>query len=293
VLVPRMNAASQALGPLVMNVPPSDQALYRAFARRHLQPLLSQSPILRRTCEKPLGYPGDYEVMNMFYRNHAEGDSLFGKLLNIYAAQEPAAQATVNRLEYIQSKIRAAMPATGQERLRVASIGCGPAHELRRLLERWPDLGARLEVALIDQEDRALTYCERMLAPIAARTNARVHVIRESVRRLLGTQKLSETLGSRDLIYSAGLFDYFSDRSFAVLLAALYEALTPGGQLLVGNMSIDNPTRWFMEYCLDWFLIHRSEQDLLALASALRPRPAQVHVEAESSGVNLFLAVTR
>jgi extracellular factor (EF) 3-hydroxypalmitic acid methyl ester biosynthesis protein len=225
----------------------------------------------------------------MLYRNHAEGESLFAKALNVYGAQTPAAQANINRVAYLGDRIREVMSECGQRRVRVASVGCGPAREIYALLERSPELGRRLDVSLIDQEDNAITYCERTLGPLAAQTDARLHLIRESVRRLLTTRQLSTTLGRCDLIYSAGLFDYLSVRSFQSLLAALYGALVPGGLLAVGNVASHNPTRWFMEYCLDWFVIHRSREDLLTFGSQLRPAPASLWVDAEPLGVNLFL----
>lgn len=95
------------------------------------------------------------------------------------------------------------------------------------------------------------------------------------------------------MIYSAGLFDYLSDRTFRGLLGALYQALVPGGLLAIGNFSAGNPSRWMMEYFVDWFLIHRSPEQLRAHAAALNPTPASVDVDAEPLGVNLFLLVRR
>ena len=100
-------------------------------------------------------------------------------------------------------------------------------------------------------------------------------------------------MGARQLIYSAGLFDYLSDRSFAALLGALYEAAAPGGQLLIGNVDVSNPTRYFMEYFAEWFLIHRSRSQLLDMARHLRPAPAVARVESEPLGVNLFLCLDK
>jgi extracellular factor (EF) 3-hydroxypalmitic acid methyl ester biosynthesis protein len=292
-VVERMNAASHELRLLVERLPEDQHPAHRAYFRAHVLPLLIESPLLRRAFEKPLGYAGDYEMMNMLYRDHAEGPSLFAKALNVYAAQEPAAQANINRLTYLGNKIRSVLEASPDGRLRLASIGCGPARELALLLEQSPELGPRLDVALIDQEPRVITYCERTLGPLAARTGARVQFIRESVRHLLTARQLSTALGERDFIYSAGLFDYLNQRSFTSLLTALYEALAPGGQLAVGNVAAHNPTRWFMEYCLDWFLIHRSPDDLTGFARGLQPTPGRIEVDSEPLGVNLFLRVWR
>lgn len=294
VIVRRLNKAAGELAELVSGLENDRHPAHRAFFRDNLLPLIGESPLLRRAYEKPLGYAGDYEVMNMLYRDHAEGPSLFAKAVNTYGAQEPAAQANINRIEYLQGQIlRTVAETPACQRVRVASIGCGPAQELQTLLRKHPEVGSRLDVALIDQEERAITYCERTLGPCAAKHGARVEFIRESVRRLLTSKQLSETLGERDLIYSAGLFDYLNQRSFAALLGALYSALVTGGRLIVGNVADDNPTRWFMEYCLDWYLVHRSRDELRELAGALSPRPSEVAVDAEPLGVNLFLTIRR
>jgi hypothetical protein len=120
-----------------------------------------------------------------------------------------------------------------------------------------------------------------------------VHYVREPVRRLLCGGLLAHTMGPRQLIYSAGLFDYLSDRSFTALLGALHEALAPGGQMLVGNVDVSNPTRYFMEYFAEWFLIHRSRNQLLDKARLLRPAPTVSRVESEPLGVNLFLVLEK
>lgn len=288
-LVARLNQASGELAQLVGGLAEDEHPIYRSYYKKQILPLLEHSPLLRRAHVKPLGYAGDYEMMNMLYRDHAEGASLFGKLLNMYAAQERAAQANINRLTYLGNKIRAAIEVRG--RVRLASIGCGPARELSVLLEKHPELGQFIEVALIDQEERVLTFCERTLSPLAVKTGLKVQFIGESVRRLLTTRKLKDALGERDFIYSAGLFDYLNHRSFQALLSVLYDALAPSGHLIVGNVASHNPSRFFMEYCLDWFLIHRSPGELKEFAEALSPRPIRIEVDAEPTGVNLFLRI--
>lgn len=292
-VVDRMTAASHELRLRVEHLPEDQHPAHRAYFRAHVLPLITESPLLRRAFEKPLGYAGDYEMMNMLYRDHAEGSSLFAKALNVYGAREPAAQAVINRLTYLADKIGRALEASPDRRLRLASIGCNPARELSPLLEQNPELGERLDVALIDQEPRVITFCERTLGPLAARTGARVQFIRESVRHLLTARQLSTALGERDFIYSAGLFDYLNSRSFDALLTTLYEALAPEGQLALGNFAAHNPTRWFMEYCLDWFLIHRSPEDLTGFAKDLKPVPHRIEVDSEPLGVNLFLRIWR
>jgi extracellular factor (EF) 3-hydroxypalmitic acid methyl ester biosynthesis protein len=292
-VVATMNRAGAELHQFVAKLDKEGHEVYRAVLQRQLGRFFARSPFLSRATGKPLGYAGDYEMMNMLYRDHREGATLFGKALNLYATQQPVARANINRIEFIGAKIRAAIARKPEGRVRIASIGCGPAHEVFALLSAFPELGPRLDVALIDQEERAIAHCERTLAPLAARTNATIRVIKASARRLLTDQKLADALGVCDLVYSAGLFDYLADRSFAALLGVLHAAVAPSGTLLVGNVAEENPDRWAMEYFTEWFLYHRSPGDLRVQAAQLRPAPASVHIEAEPTGVNLFLVLTR
>lgn len=292
-IIKRLNAAGAELGTLVAELPKEHSSHYHAFVEAQVGRYFDCSPFVQRAKKKPLGYAGDFEMMNMLYRDHREGATLFGKAMNVYATQQPSARANINRIEYLGDKIKHAIDQRPEGRVRIASIGCGPAQEIFAFLSKYPALGARLDIALIDQEERAIAHCERTLAPLAARTNARVRVIKESARRLLTDQRLGQALGACDLIYSAGLFDYLADRSFRALLGVLYGALKDGGMLAVGNVAAHNPDRYVLEYLAEWYLHHRSREELLELASDLAPAPEDFVVDAEPSGVNLFLLVRR
>jgi extracellular factor (EF) 3-hydroxypalmitic acid methyl ester biosynthesis protein len=291
-IVARLNRASSELAGLVQDVPEALQPAWRTLCSTELAHLFAHSPFLKRAVAKPLGYAGDYEMMDMLYRDHAEGPSLFGKALNMYAAQEAVARAAINRVDLLADLVRD-LAAASPDRLRVASVGCGSAREIETTLLRWPELGPRLDVTLIDQEEGSIACCERRLTPLANRTGARLQLVRETIGRLIVAQDLSKALGPRDLVYSAGLFDYLPERSFSALLAALYAALVPGGQLAIGNMSVDNPSKYAMEYFTGWFLLHRTTDQLMSLGRRLEPTPSHLRVGAEPLGVNLFLYVRK
>ncbi len=292
-LVKHVNDAGAELTELIAKLPKELHADYRAAVLRQLGRFFAAAPFMHRAYTKPLGYAGDYEMMNMLYRDHREGASLFGKAMNVWATQLPCAQANINRITYLGNKIVEVMRSKPSGRVRVASIGCGPAKEIHAFLTNHPELGERLDVALIDQEQRAIVHCERTLAQLAARTNARVRPIRESARHLLTDRKLGEALGECDFVYSAGLFDYLPERSFTALLHVLYHSLAPGGTLAIGNVAEHNPDRATMEFFAEWFLHHRTPLELQAMADTLAPAPSKIQVEAEPTGVNLFLIVQR
>lgn len=297
-IVERVHQASHAMPQMLGELSDDDHAAHRAYAQHHLSHLFQLAPFIRRAQKKPLGYAGDYEMMNMLYRtSQSEGGSLFAKVINLCAASEVAARANINRISFLTERLRAAVRRVRTEsggRARLCSVGCGPAREIEVLLENEPEIGPHIDVALIDQDPRAINFIERKLTPLAQQTGAKLHFVKESVRRLLtGGGTLAHMLGQRHVIYSAGLFDYLSERSFTALLGALYSAVAPGGQMLIGNVDVSNPTRYFMEYFAEWFLVHRTRSQLLDQARLLRPAPMAARVEAEPLGVNLFLVVEK
>lgn len=292
-IVERMFLARGELNEMVRGFSDEEHETHRAYLKKHVVHLFTEAPFAKRASEKPYGYAGDYEMMNMLYRDHREGNSLFAKAMNEYSTTEDAAVANINRIEFIQGLIADRMKTTRQRPFRIASIGCGPAFEIHSLLRADPSIGPHLDVALLDQDERSISHCERVLAPLAKATGARIHFIRESVRRLLTTRDGARVLGERDLIYSAGLFDYLGDRAFRLLLTNLYKSLSAEGSLAIGNVASHNSSRWVMEYVLEWFLIHRSPSDLEGMCSDLDPKPRSVTVSSEPSGINLFLIVKR
>src|ERR1700736_2130177 len=65
-----------------------------------------------------------------------------------------------------------------------------------------------------------------------------------------------------------------------------------GGELVVGNFSNRNTHRSYMEFG-GWRLIHRDEDDLLALAKAANIQGAAVRIDQEPNGINLFMHIQK
>jgi extracellular factor (EF) 3-hydroxypalmitic acid methyl ester biosynthesis protein len=93
-----------------------------------------------------------------------------------------------------------------------------------------------------------------------------------------------------DLIWSAGLFDYFEDKVFVFMLKKLGTMVAEGGEIVIGNFSTTNPSRPYMEL-FEWHLHHRSPITLKALAARAGFAADQIRVGREQTGVNLFLHI--
>jgi Methyltransferase domain len=252
--------------------------------------LVDLSPVAARCFHKPLGYAGDFEMMNMVYRNESLGDTLFGRSLSRVVLDSEAGQAVRHRAPYLAGKITAAVSRRAPGRpVRILSVAAGPAMELQLLLREDATLlrAGQTEIALLDQDAGALSHAREQIHALAGQAAVPVtlNCLNTSIRKVI-TDGLE---GSYDLIYSAGLFDYLRDRTARAAAARLVAALAPGGQAVIGNFAAANPTRPLMELFLDWPLHHRSADDLRRIFAGLGTGMA---VEQEATGVNLFAVLS-
>ena len=233
----------------------------REYSGRYLHDLLMQSPVMHRARHKPLGYPGDYEVMNGLYGNHFVGATLFAKGMNLAFVSTPAAVAVRTRKDQLKREISAAIDArAGQERIRILSIAAGPAQEIYELLQERHALPCPVDIVLFDQDKRALSYSYRRLQQLVSskwKDQVSLLHLHDSIRHLLRGAAVFSGHGAFDLVYSCGLFDYLQVPSSVSLSRILNTLVAQGGRLYIGNMVPSCQSRWLMELHLDWFLVYR------------------------------------
>ncbi|HVZ81035.1 MAG TPA: methyltransferase domain-containing protein [bacterium] len=281
----------------IANTIPEDlQPTHRAYGRRQIHPLILCAPFLYRTFQKPLGYAGDYEMVRMILRDPLEGTSLFAKMINFYFWNIAPAEAHRNRIKYLTERLREETrrgAALGRS-TRIFNLGCGPAQEVLNFLTQ-DDVCERANLTLLDFNDETLSATQQSIESVRSRFNRRtpVNLVKKSVNQILKETMRPEerTMGSNfDMIYCAGLFDYFSDKICKRLMNQFYEMLAPGGLLVATNVDSSNPARQQMEYFMEWHLVYRNAAQLGALA----PEKAVDHqVKADSTGVNIFIEVRR
>jgi extracellular factor (EF) 3-hydroxypalmitic acid methyl ester biosynthesis protein len=271
--------------------------IHREYFQRMLNEFFATSALFDRAWTKPLGYAGDYEMMNIIYRNDFEGRDIFSQVLNKVDCESSAARAVRNRRDYFFRKISQVCQTVPEgEACKIVSVACGPCVEMADYLEAAAGTKRPVKTELIamDQDANAIQDAQQRLIPLAdPLSGITVHVIRNNIKELIiGRKKDNELYADADLIYTAGLCDYLSLNATNRLVNELYRYLKPGGTLIVGNFGTYNPQRFKMEYGSEWFLIHRSEEEIKDFAKGL-PEDISLSVEKEPEGVNLFLNVTK
>lgn len=279
-------------------VGPDVEAVHRAYCRRQIHPLVLCAPFVHRTYQKPLGYAGDYEMVNMILRDPKEGASLFAKVVNMFFVAAPPAEAHRNRIKYLSGMLAREARRCSREGqiLRVFNLGCGPAKEVQDLL-MYEDLCERTDFTLLDFNDETLERTSRLLHELKMkhRRSTPIRTIKKSVHQVLkegARVNPSDKNEVYDVVYCAGLFDYLSDRVCRRLLEIFYEMVAPGGLLVATNVDASNPVKHMMEYVMEWHLIYRDGESFLKLTPEVCD-PDKVRVSKDETGVNLFLEIRK
>jgi extracellular factor (EF) 3-hydroxypalmitic acid methyl ester biosynthesis protein len=288
--------ASNDINAALQSASEQEREALREYSLRHLHSLLMQAPWMHRARHKPLGYPGDYEIMNGLYGNHFSGPSLFAKAVNLAFVSTPAAEAVRTRKDLIKRRLSELIDAPlRQSGVRILSVAAGPAQEVFELLQERETIPVPVEIVLFDQDKRALSFSyARLKRLVDSKWEGRVSVLHlnDSIKRLLRGSRIFAGHGTFDAVFSCGLFDYLQLLTAVSLCRNLYALLAPGGTLYIGNMVPNNPSRWFMELHLDWFLVYRQHAELLEIGRSAAP-DADVRVAQEPTGVNPFVTLTK
>ena len=274
------------------------QPLHRSYVKRQLHPQVLCSPFAYRTYRKPLGYAGDYEMVNMILRDPHEGSTLFAKVLNVWLLEQPSAKAHRNRVVYLQRHLRGETErcASHGRKARILNLGCGPAMEIQRFMAEDP-ICDEARIRLLDFNDETLAHTGQILDSLRVRYQRTIVLESEkrSVNQILkdSGRIVQPAPGDQyDFIYCAGLFDYLSDRICKRLMNYFYEFLAPGGLLVATNVDASNPNRNSMEFILEWHLIYRT----VAQFKACKPDAAVddlTSVIADETRVNIFCEVRK
>jgi len=289
-VMPKLVELFSAFEEVARQVPQKQLTTHKVFARREIHPLILCSPFMLRAFTKPLGYAGDYEMVNMLLRDPWEGGSTYAKIINAIVLRSDGAQAHRNRIvklyHYLeQEAIR--VRKLGRP-LRVLNVACGPSAEVLQFIAA-SEHSQHCQLTLLDFNAETLEYTRAKIQD-AVRVSGRlltVEFVHKSIHELLleaKARKDSPSVATHDFVYCAGLFDYLSDRICARLLDLFYRWTEPGG-LVATNVHPRNPVRYVLEHLLEWNLNYRDEAQLLAIS----PAAGDSIVTDEATKMNLFL----
>jgi SAM-dependent methyltransferase len=250
-----------------------------SFFREQLKPILNPETIIGFSFTKPFGYNGDFFIIEKIYQYYVNPDEKYKKWDEFFH-KLPAAIAVVNRKKLAIKIFQQYLEQSAGANKKVLILGSGPVSEVFEFLTENPN--SPLTFDMLDLDNRAIEY---------AKTKTREFKDKLTFHHKNVIRHTPDT--SFDLIWSAGLFDYFKDKHFVYLLKKYYQYLNEGGEIIIGNFSPENPSRKIMEILGDWFLNHRSEEELIKFALQAGVPDNKIEVTSEPLGINLFLRVKK
>lgn len=171
---------------------------------------------------KPHGYSGDFEVIDRIYNHYVAGPKNLAKWDNFFH-QQHAPIAVRNRKDYFHGLLNGFRMSKNQ--VRVMKIGIGPGRSMYEWLVQNPDSAMIFDC--IDIDAKAIAYAKELN--------------HNFLDRITFTHKNClryRPIGQYDLIWSAGVFDYFDDKMFKKMLERLLPNVAKGGQIVIGNFLI-------------------------------------------------------
>lgn len=259
---------------IIDNLSPSEIDEFREL----LLPMLNENTLIGYGFRKPFGYPGDFSLINSIYDFRINENEKY-RNWDIFFQNQPGAIAVRNRKDYFLNYCKKLAAKPGKD-LKVLILGSGPATDVFEFLNSNPE--SKISFDLIDFDQNAIDFSmEKNKKFNGAISYNRINVLRYKPFKMY------------DLIWSAGLFDYFKDKHFVFLIQKYFNYLTEDGEYIISNFSTENPTRKLMEVLSDWFLNHRSRTDLFEIARRSCIDEKLIQIDTEPLGVNLFLRISK
>lgn len=240
---------------------PADRILQKQlWLQKAVLGLAGGAVAFRRASEKPLGYPGDFLLLDMMFqnRNIARGIGYhYDRNFLSFSGSEAVRRRTfwaVHGIEALRAERRL-------EEISVLDLGCGPVSMERVLAGRAP-AGFLHRFTGIDFDARALEFAKAHLtAPDVEFTGIRKNLLTND-----GLREIEKQAAGADACACMGLIEYLEKDAVLSILESLFRGARAGTRMFTGNYVPGHGSRASMEWLFDWRLVYRTEDGMRALA---------------------------
>ena len=230
------------------------------FARAHrVMEHLLEDPFTRWSFTKPRGYSGDAHLLDFIYGHESTAAETAeasdrGREIFAHTTNASSSVAVRERREILAGLVdEAAARVPGPEVLAIAA-----GHLREAALSAAHARGAVRRWVALDQDPLSVGSMLRDNAGTAVEPQD------GSVRGLI---RRAHKLGTFDLVYAAGLYDYLPDAVAVRLTQRCMEMVRPGGTFLFANFSDETRVDGYMDMFMNWELLLRDEAAMWAIVN--------------------------
>ncbi len=260
----------------------------QVYFREKTNSLLSKSRAINRTRTWPRGQQGDFETLELAYKNRPMSDGI-GFYLDKYILSSALGVGVRERVEKMGALLREELK--NRRNPSVLDIACGSCREVFELAPEIKSSGARF--TCVDLDSDALDFSVDRLA-YAGLTAEHAELIQYNALRMFDPDMAQMEFGTRDIIYSIGFFDYLPDEFLTKMLHSLYSLLNPGGKLIMAFKDAKRYQSQLFHWLVDWDgFLQRTESDFARIFRAAGIPDDAISASRVKSDVIVFYSVTK
>ncbi|HUJ19124.1 MAG TPA: class I SAM-dependent methyltransferase [Nitrospirota bacterium] len=256
--------------------------------REKTNPILSQSYGINRARIWPQGHQGDYNILEMAYKNSPMSDGM-GYYLDKYMMSTEITVGVRERIVKLRELLRKEL--INRRETKVLDVACGSCREVFELAPEIKASGAKF--TCVDLDADALNFALDRFEH-AGLSEDHVELRKYNALRIFDYETAVTEFGMQDIIYSVGYFDYLPDDFLVKLLRSLYKMLTPGGKLIAAFKEVNRYRPQFFHWMVNWDgFLQRTEDDFERLLRLANIPESAISISRVASGVIIFYTVTK
>lgn len=267
---------------------------YKGYYYDKLSKFLVSPAINYQINKKPLGYPGDFIVMNYMYDYNPAtgkflGESTFDMLINRYTCSVPISLSNIKRKDYFKEKLRNVIKNGGR---RIASIACGSIRELFEII-RERDLPQEITFTCFDFEQKVFDYINDWITRNGSK-GIKLEMVKADIMGLIKDKDMQRRMDNQDFVYCSGLFDYLGNRVSGRLLKILFSFVRLKGELIICNASEEfSSHRAYYDFLGDWILLYRMKDQIVSWANDVPDTSSKSVFQTHEGGSYWFLSLKK
>ncbi len=258
---------------------------HRAQFHQKTNHIFSKGYLYNRARTWPQGYHGDYKTLETAYRNIPLSDGM-GYYLDLAALRSTLAVAVRNRIKKLQDILKEEL----RNRIEpsVLNIACGSCREL---VEITPEIiKSKADILCVDNDEDALSFSYSRLYHTGALPH--IEFRKHNALRMFDYEVTLKDFGTRDIIYSAGFFDYLPSDFLVKLFNTLYNLLNRGGKLIAPFKDVRRYRPQDYHWITDWDgFLQRREEDFRKIFKQAGIPESAITESREESGVIIFYVI--